>query len=324
MPPILLAPKPGVIPLRPLALGEILDGAVQTIRHNPKVMLGFSAIVIGVTGVLTALIQILTLDNVLSTLQDSSSDTTDPFDAMTAGEGIAGFVLPLVLHWVVTVVLTGLLVVTVSEAVLGHRPTVREVWDRARGRLLPLIGLTIVLGLALTGITVAFVAPGVLVLVGGGATVAGVLLIVFGALAAFIVDIWISTRWLFAPSILMLERQRMGAAFRRSWGLVRGSWWRVFGIWLLAQLLVGVVGGALSVPFTIAGQVVGTSMGDDHAALVVTTLLSTVGQVISTTLVAPFSAAILALLYIDLRMRREALDVALIRASGAVPAQPQW
>jgi len=39
------SPKPGVIPLRPLALGEILDGAVQTIRQNPKVMLVLSAIV---------------------------------------------------------------------------------------------------------------------------------------------------------------------------------------------------------------------------------------------------------------------------------------
>ena len=38
-------PKPGVVPLRPLGLGEILDGAVQTIRLNPKVMLGLSAIV---------------------------------------------------------------------------------------------------------------------------------------------------------------------------------------------------------------------------------------------------------------------------------------
>ena len=41
--------KPGVIPLRPLGVGEILDGAVTTIRRNPAPMLGLSAIVAVIT-----------------------------------------------------------------------------------------------------------------------------------------------------------------------------------------------------------------------------------------------------------------------------------
>lgn len=43
------APKPGVIPLRPLGLGEILEGAISYIRANPKVTLGLSAVVITLT-----------------------------------------------------------------------------------------------------------------------------------------------------------------------------------------------------------------------------------------------------------------------------------
>src|ERR671918_262293 len=46
------AVKPGVIPLRPLGVGEILDGAVTTIRRNPGPMLGLSAIVAIVTQLL--------------------------------------------------------------------------------------------------------------------------------------------------------------------------------------------------------------------------------------------------------------------------------
>src|SRR6266700_7483461 len=39
------APKPGVIPLRPVSMGEILDGSIATIRRNPKATLGFTAVV---------------------------------------------------------------------------------------------------------------------------------------------------------------------------------------------------------------------------------------------------------------------------------------
>jgi hypothetical protein len=47
MPPA--AAKPGVIPLRPLGLGEILDGAISYIRANPIATLGLSAAVITAT-----------------------------------------------------------------------------------------------------------------------------------------------------------------------------------------------------------------------------------------------------------------------------------
>src|SRR5271168_3685013 len=39
------APKPGLVPLRPLTLGEILDGAFTAIRWNPKTILASSAVV---------------------------------------------------------------------------------------------------------------------------------------------------------------------------------------------------------------------------------------------------------------------------------------
>src|SRR6266851_3911479 len=47
------APKPGVIPLRPLVVGEILDGAFSSIRQNPKATLGLSAILLTITGVIS-------------------------------------------------------------------------------------------------------------------------------------------------------------------------------------------------------------------------------------------------------------------------------
>ena len=39
---LMSAHRPGIIPLRPLSLGDILDGAVKAVRHNPKAMIGLS------------------------------------------------------------------------------------------------------------------------------------------------------------------------------------------------------------------------------------------------------------------------------------------
>src|ERR1019366_9915900 len=46
--PMLTAHKPGIVPLRPLQLGDILDGAIKAIRFNPKSMVVLSAIVLAV------------------------------------------------------------------------------------------------------------------------------------------------------------------------------------------------------------------------------------------------------------------------------------
>ena len=46
--PMLMSHKPGIIALRPLQLGDILDGAVKAVRYNPKAMVGLSALVLAV------------------------------------------------------------------------------------------------------------------------------------------------------------------------------------------------------------------------------------------------------------------------------------
>ena len=69
--------------------------------------------------------------------------------------------------------------------------------------------------------------------------------------------------------------------------------------------------GILQLPFIVGALVVG-----DAGSTFVAVVLSVLGGVIARTLIAPFSAAILALLYIDLRMRREGLDVTLQRAAA--------
>ncbi len=46
----------------------------------------------------------------------------------------------------------------------------------------------------------------------------------------------------------MLEKQGIVTAMRRSARLVRGSWWRVFGIQLLAAIIAYVVAAIIVIP----------------------------------------------------------------------------
>jgi hypothetical protein len=302
-----------VIPLRPLALGEILDGAVQTIRQNPKVMLGLSAIVNLALTVVVVLVDLGNLRTVFGGF-DSFSRTTDP-ETVDAGQAVASVAASLVaagLQFIGTTVLTGLLVIAVSDAVLGRKPSIGEVWARARGRVWPLLGVTVMVYLSIFGVLLVGVLPGILVAVAGGGGY-GVLLAVLGGLAALVPLVWILVRLLFAPPTVLLERTGVFASMSRSWRLVAGSWWRCLGIWLLAQLLASVLSGVLQAPLLILGAAIGGTGGSSTVVIV----LSIAASVIARTLVAPFSAAILALLYIDLRMRREGLDVRLQQAAAA-------
>jgi hypothetical protein len=301
------AAKPGVVPLRPLGLGEILDGAVQTIRQNPAVMLGLSALVNLVLTLVAVLVQIGNLSTAFGGL-GSFNGGADQSDVDTS-QIVASLVAAL-LQFIGTTLLTGLLVIAVSDAVLGRRPGIGEVWSRARGRLWALLGVTILVLLAVGGVGVACVLPGVLLAVAGGG-LGAVLLIVAGALAAVALCFWIAIRLLFAPPTVLLERSGVLASMGRSWRLVKGSWWRCFGVWLLAQLLGSVLSGVLQLPLLILAGVV-----DSESTKALVIVLTILASVIARTLVAPFSAAILALLYIDLRMRREGLDVRLQQAAA--------
>jgi Membrane domain of glycerophosphoryl diester phosphodiesterase len=302
------AAKPGVVPLRPLGLGEILDGAVQTIRQNPAVMLGLSAVVNAVLTLLAVLVQIGNLSTAFggfSSFNDRGPDQAD----VDVSQIVASLVAAL-LQFIGTTLLTGLLVIAVSDAVLGRRPGIGEVWRRARGRLWALLGVTILVLLAVAAAGTVCVLPGILLAVAGGG-LSAILLIVAGALAAVALCSWIAIRLLFAPPTLLLERSGVLPSMSRSWRLVKGSWWRCFGVWLLAQLLGSVLSGVLQLPLLIVASVVDS---DSTKALVI--VLTILASVIARTLVAPFSAAILALLYIDLRMRREGLDVRLQQAAA--------
>jgi hypothetical protein len=108
----------------------------------------------------------------------------------------------------------------------------------------------------------------------------------------------------------MLEHVRAGAAILRAIRLVRGTWWSVFGSGVLMGLLVGIGTGILSVFFLVALVAVG---GHSVAGAVLTFVLRTIILVVLTPLTATLSVVLL----IDMRVRKEDLDlVSLATALG--------
>ncbi|MFF3289871.1 glycerophosphoryl diester phosphodiesterase membrane domain-containing protein [Streptomyces sp. NPDC003023] len=311
------AAKPGVIPLRPLGVGEILDGAVSTMRAHWRTVLGVTITLSVVSQICSILVERYLLPeppdiDPNATPEETLAQSVDSLQASLLAMG------PALLIVVIGTLLTiALLTVVISRSVLGRPVTLAEAWNEARPRLPHLLGLTLLLPAGSAAIMTVGVLPGILI---GGA---GVLLSVLGGLAAVAVVVWLWVRFTLASPALVLERQGVFTSLRRSAKLVQGAWWRIFGISLLTVLLTFVVSMVIAIPFTIIAFAAdgGVAVGDFFTGkspefgwpfLIITGI----GSVIASSITYPISAGVTVLLYVDQRIRREALDLELARAAG--------
>ncbi len=266
-----------MIPLRPLAVGEILDGTFATIRSNPGATLGLT---LGATAVVE------TISTVAAIAAEEMSNT-------------AATVLTLLLFGLnaaLGIFLSGVLAVVVSEATLGGRITAGD----AVRRVTPRLGGLLMLTLAVTLLS----ALGLVALIVG----------------AVVVAVYLSL----ATPAYVLEAQSTGDALRRSWRLVKGSWWRTLGVLLLSAA----VGGVLMLIFAIPTSVILMSSEQTFGSLVEGDLtvaghiVNAIGSLLATTVATPVLSGTVVLLYIDRRIRREGLDVTLTEAARQRAATP--
>ncbi|MFE4579786.1 hypothetical protein [Streptomyces chartreusis] len=314
------AAKPGVIPLRPLGVGEILDGAVSTMRTYWRTVLGISLTVAIVTEILVILLQGFVLNDRTST--DALNDPSASLDELTRamGDAMLSSSVIFLISMIGAIVATALLTTVTSRAVLGKSVTTREAWSDARPQVPRLFGLLFLLLLMTFGVVFAGALPGILV-TASGSSGAGVALTILGIIGGFIVALWLWFRFSLASPALMLEKQGIVKSLSRSAKLVRGSWWRVFGIQLLATIIANIVAAIVVIPFTFLAAALsgdaGANILDGTTDLGWTFLIvSGVGSVIGSMITFPITAGVTVLLYIDQRIRREALDLELARAAG--------
>jgi len=311
--------KPGIVPLRPLGLGELYDGSFQAIRRNPRTMLATAAAVITVIALVDVVLQLVLAGSLTAFFSESTEVTpdTDVLLGALGGLGVYGLVTVL-LNLLGVSLITGMLILVVSRAVLGRRMSLGELWTAIRRRLLALVAINLIVLLAwLVAFVLPFAAGALGFLV---ADWVGALLMVVGLLAGSVTAVFLYVRLSMAVPALVLEEAGVGRAIGRSWSLVRGSFWRVFGILLLTAVIAGFTAAIISAPFGLIGGGL-AFFSPDPAALAglspLQLVLNALGTIVANTIVYPFTAAVTALLYIDLRMRREGLDVELARAAGS-------
>ncbi|MFD8593869.1 glycerophosphoryl diester phosphodiesterase membrane domain-containing protein [Kitasatospora sp. NPDC059646] len=289
-------PKPGIVPLRPLGFAELMDGAFALVRRYWKTAFGLS----------------LVLACTLELVQAGVSWWIHVDGTQLQATFSSYYTLPLAM--LAGVVATGLLTPVIGNSLLGRDTGPKEAWAQARPHLGRLLGLALLLTLILLGSLAVPIVPLFLLAAAGDAP--GLLLLV---LPALVPALWIWIKLSFAAPALVLERQGVLGAIKRSWHLVRGSWWRIFGTTTLFGLAVGLLSAVLTVPGEIVAMLIGGTPGtpdaSDGAAAISIGIMAVCGA-LANTLTVPLTGALLGLLYVDQRIRREALDLELARAAG--------
>ena len=326
-----LAPKPSIIPLRPLSIGEILGGAFESLRANPKAMFIPSLVVMGITGLLSAGSVALFMSRLGLTDLTSGKVEFSETDLDSIGSSLVGLLIQLgvtgVLSMMATSIIIGLIIVTVSRTILGRQASLSDVWRRTRPRMWALIGQTLLIELILAVIAavVTAIAAGIgwallgnIITNGTDEDSAGTIILAILAILAVIAVLGLLTFALIcklslAPAALVLENIGVLEGISRSWTLTRGYFWRIVGIRLLSFILVFVAVQIVSQGVSIVMQGLVYAAPDmTIAILVASTLLNSLVQAA----IQPFDSAVVALMYTDLRMRSEGLDVELRHAAG--------
>ncbi|MFI5629903.1 hypothetical protein ACIA8E_11060 [Streptomyces sp. NPDC051664] len=337
MPP----PKPGVIPLRPLGLGDILGGAFSTMGRYWKQLFGVGAAVYGgalvVVGAAVAIAYSAVNDPLHRVMELSSEESPRTEDIVPLVIAFGAVWLVAVLALVTaTATMYATVPAVLQDAVLGRPTTFGIIWRRAWARVPAVIGTVLLTSLVavipMVLMLVAFIAMTIafITLDSGSGSGVAIAVGVLGALATAPLAIWLWVKFSLAPAAAVFEGQRPIAALRRSSQLVRGDWWRIFGISLLAMLMAAVASYVIQLPFSILGMFPGVigmeSLGSDPNATAVVVAMSgylvatLLGQLVSQLVSATFPQLVTGLLYVDRRMRNENLGPVLAEAA-AVPPQ---
>lgn len=204
----------------------------------------------------------------------------------TGHVGGLGVFVQLALGLLAVLVLNGALAICLVDAYIGNPIDWRASVRAALDRLGPLVWLALVYGVLTVIAFILFVIPG----------------------------IYLVTVWCVSVPVLMFENVGAIGALGRSHELTRGRWWATFGALLSAIVLLTVV---LFVIGLLLGAIeTGLSINSIGVLLVVSAL----GTIITDLIAYPFVSAVIAVMYIDLRVRKEGLDLELLAGALGRPA----
>jgi hypothetical protein len=272
--------------LRPRGVGEILDAAIKIYIRNARTLMGLAATVVIPLQVLAGVVLLSTVStgsNVPIGLTVSTNQTTTNADA-AARLGATGVLTlaELVGGWLIAAAC----VRAVSDAYVDHPTSFRSSLAFAVRRLPALAWMEIVMFFGLVLAFIALVIPG----------------------------IWLYAAWAVAAPALLIEGLGPIKALRRSRRLVKGRWWATAGVLIVSTLMVSIIAGAFQAALVAIASL--PSQPSVLLAVAVATISGTVSSIIT----EPFRAAIVTVLYYDLRVRHEGYDLHALAEQLGLPA----
>lgn len=293
------------MPLRPLNIGDVLDGMFRLfLRHWRQYVLAVAVVLVPLNLVTSWLQRDLVAGvGLLEAMSDPTVAQGMAAEGPPLGPQIfAGFGAQGLAALLVTPFVTGVVTVLAARAHLGERVSAPDGLRTAGRRYFPLVIANLLIYLAVGGLAAVMIVPVILVFFLGAATepVVGILVGLTLALLALVVGAAVLVLFLVATPVIVIERRGPFAALARSASLVRRRFWPVVGVGLLTWLISTLIASVFVWPFSVPAMLLG-----GQTAFVLTTL----GTIVGTVIVTPLLPNAHTLIYYDLRVRAEGLDL---------------
>jgi hypothetical protein len=282
----------------PLSIGDIIDRAFRIYRARFKPMIQTALLLLVPFAVISGVLSYFVNAQALAAAED--------IDAVGSLASVMGSLMLALFGWLVQGLAELALTFQAQAALRDDVLEPRVALSAAGARIVSWLGMSLLRGLAFVGLILITVAPTLLLSLVGGESAAAA----FGALcmlglamlAVVALAVILQTRWVVATPALVIEELGATASLGRSWELTRGKFWRSFAVLLVLFIISFLV---LSLPSMVISWIALFAATD-------TALWSAIGSAFGTILTAffaPLTAATYLVLYYDLRVRRENLDL---------------
>ncbi len=291
-----------------MPIGALLEVSARILRRHALPLLAVAAVFQFPSALVDAAAQlnlgralgpiIVGLDTetprVLTPTPDQARTIIEAFAAM-AGSSIVGTLLGAIATLAFTV--------AVLADYHGRQPTLGGMVRTALGRALPALGAALLASLALLGVITgaAVLAAGALTIMpaGGGVGGPGAFVAILVAVAAVVLAVLVIVRLSLHAAVLAGEPGGAIRALRRSWYLTGDNTWRAFAVLATVAIVLTIVGSTLLELVAIVvtdGLAAGMGLADASDAIL---------SALISALLAPVGGVVLAVLYLDLRVRRD-------------------
>ena len=299
-----------VLDLRPLTLAELLDRSFSTYKRHLWVFVGIMAVP-ALVGTLYAV--------VMQFFSAGLQPNTPPEMVLRRlAPMAAGAVVFAVLYMAMYAFALGATTIAVAHIYKGRAPTVETAYREVRrhgGRLVLLLlwGTLRVAGTWIGAVTLTAVLTGVM---GVFSRILGGLLFMVGIAAGLGLAGYLAIRYGVSVPAVVLEDLPAGKALARSVELTEDHRGRVFLLILCAVVISYATTLLLQGPFMIGALVAGPGTPAAIALTIAGAIVGGVGTMFS----GPIMIIGLAMIYYDLRIRKEALDLQMMLDSLDAPA----